>query len=215
MNIQVSSYSKRFWRAPPPPIGLRDAWLAIFLLLESVKTNKICGNAWNDLLLCAFVWNPYFPLSAWKYENEKNLRGCVIGYTPNGGLFEEKTFPRTKKCRTFWGIDPFISVQTTKVTSTIGGSFVISSYTYPLIMTWKRKKVIMNSRKANTHFFIGKLIFHVSLELLTKFWKTSLRVAYQLLSFIVYFTRFSENQFLLEKKPHIWWLDNLRENLYE
>ena len=30
---------------------------------------------------------------------------------------------------------------------------------------------------SDTHFFIGKSIYHLSLELLTKFWKMSLKVA--------------------------------------
>ena len=39
------------------------------------------------------------------------------------------------------------------------------------------------------HIFLGNSIFHPSLELLTKFWKTSLKTV----NFIVDFTRFSEN----------------------
>ena len=38
-----------------------------------------------------------------------------------------------------------------------------------------------------THFFIGNSIFHLSLEVQTKFWKTSLKVASRLFSFIVGF----------------------------
>ena len=37
------------------------------------------------------------------------------------------------------------------------------------------------------HFFIGNSSFRLSLELLTKFWKRSLKVAQQLLTFIVDF----------------------------
>ena len=84
------------------PIGLRDAWLSIFLC-EYVKTKKICVNAWNDFhawcvkrstylrefvkmkikahacvkwpfpFLCAFAWNPYFPISVWMRENKKKF----------------------------------------------------------------------------------------------------------------------------------------------
>ena len=39
-------------------------------------------------------------------------------------------------------------------------------------------------------FLIRNLIFHLSLELLTEFWKMSLKDAYQLLSFIVNFYTF-------------------------
>ena len=38
-----------------------------------------------------------------------------------------------------------------------------------------------------TFFFVGNSIYHLSLELLTKFWKMSIKVAYQFLSFIVHF----------------------------
>ena len=43
---------------------------------------------------------------------------------------------------------------------------------------WRRRKSTSGQiLRSNTHFFIGNSIFHLSLELLTKFWKTSLKVA--------------------------------------
>ena len=53
-------------------------------------------------------------------------------------------------------------------------------------------------------FFIGNSIFHLSLELLTKFWKTSLKVAEQLLSFIVgFYTIYEKSAVLTEKKTNL------------
>ena len=68
-----------------------------------------------------------------------------------------------------------------------------------------------------THFFIGHSIFHLSLELLTKFRTTSLKVAYRLLSFVVdFYTIYWKSAVFDEKVKseaglHNFWLESQTE----
>ena len=101
----------------------RSAWLAIFFFVHTFKSQNFCEfmkmkikvgecvnlwkwkcvNACNDIFLCPFTWNPYFPLNAWMREKEeKNLRDCVIGlgngsYGPYGGASLLNSTPLTYK----------------------------------------------------------------------------------------------------------------------
>ena len=84
----------------------------------------------------------------------------------------------------------------------------------PIIMyVWMLKISSLNVLNISSNmvasFFTHKTIFYrqldfsSSLELLKKFWKTSLKVAQQMLSFIVYFTRFSKNKLFWKKKSNL------------
>ena len=72
--------------------------------------------------------------------------------------------------------------------------FLSRKSSLPLLLFFLKKSSLLF-----THFFFGNSIFNLSLELLTKFRKMSLKVAQQLLSFTVDFYTFSGNQLFLNR----------------
>ena len=81
----ISSFDcfSKFWLLvlKRPPYVCLIAWLAILLCMmpEKLKIsvwireneNK-CVNAWNHPFLCAFAWNPNFPLNPWMRKMNKS-----------------------------------------------------------------------------------------------------------------------------------------------